>query len=109
MNRLPLRIPLATQEGSSDLLITAPEKHPCITGLAIDGDRNIWVRRAGLADSESRDVISQNGELLRRVVLVADTTGTGYYPALHISPCGIVATFAVEDDFQRFFAVRLSN
>lgn len=109
LNRLPLRIPLTTESGTSDLVISAPEKHPYVTDLAIDEDRNIWVRGVGVQDSEKWDVISQEGELLRQVVLWADTSGSGYYPALHVSVSGMVATFAVEDDFERFFTVEHSN
>ncbi|MCK5785559.1 MAG: hypothetical protein KAH54_03260 [Candidatus Sabulitectum sp.] len=102
---LPITLPLTTESGTSVMTISYPEKQPYISDLAIDRDNNIWTRRAGLADSEVWDVISQEGELLRQVVLVADTTGTGSYPGLHVSPFGMAATFSVEDDFARFFTV----
>ena len=102
---LPITLPLTTESGTSVMTISYPEKQPYISDLAIDRDNNIWTRRIGLADREAWDVLSQEGELLRQVVLVADTTGTGSYPALHVSPFGMVATFGLEDDFARFFTV----
>ncbi|MCK5132283.1 MAG: hypothetical protein KAR40_09060 [Candidatus Sabulitectum sp.] len=106
---LPITVPLTTESGTSVLTISEPEKQPNISDMAIDGDNNIWARRIGLADCESWDVISQEGELLRKVVLVADTTGTGSSPSLHVSHFGMVASYGVEDDFERFFTVRPSK
>ncbi len=109
LDRLPITIPLTTESGTSILTISAPEKHPYVTGLAIDGEDNIWVRRIGVEQSETWDVVSLNGELLRQVVLAADTTGTGCYPSLHVSRFGMVATFSLEDEFERFFTVKQQN
>lgn len=106
LNRLPMSIPLTTESGTSILMISEPEKYPFVTALAIDGDRNLWVRRMGVAYRENWDVISPDGELLRQVVLVADTSGTGSYPALHVSTSGLVATFGRENEFERFFTVK---
>ncbi|GEM_PF-4820548 len=97
---------MTTESGTSVLRISYPEKQPYISDLAIDGDNNIWVRRQGVADSESWDVVSKSGDLLRRVVLYADTTGTGAYPKLHVSEFGIVATFGGEDECERFYTLK---
>lgn len=102
----PLTMPLTTDQGTSTLRISATELHPYVTSMEIDGQGNIWVRRMGLADSESWDVLSPSGELVRRVVLAADTTGgTAYYPSLHVSPWGMVAT-RNELEVARFYLVR---
>lgn len=109
LDHLPVRIPLTTESGTSNLIISAPEKHPYITGLAVDGEDNIRVRRMGVEQSETWDAVSPEGELLRHVVFAADTTGTGCYPSLHVSSFGMVATFSLEDEFERFFTVKLQN
>ena len=109
LDRLPIMIPLTTESGTSNLVISAPEKHPYVTGLAVDGEDNIWVRRMGVEQSETWDVVSPDGELLRRVVLAADTSGTGCYPSLHVSSFGMVATFSLEEEFERFFTVKPQN
>lgn len=100
---LPITMPIQANDGSCTLTVSAPETHPYVTGLSVDGDGNIWVRRMGLADSERWDVVSPEGELLRRVVLLADTTG-GDYPALHVSPDGMAATRR-EYETERFYMV----
>ena len=101
----PLTMPLTTDQGTSTLRISATDLHPYVTSMEIDGQGNIWVRRMGLADSESWDVLSPSGELLRSVVLVADTTGgTAHYPSLHVSPWGMVAT-RNELEVERFYTV----
>jgi hypothetical protein len=100
---LPITMPIQSNDGSCTLAVSAPETHPYVTGLSVDRDGNIWVRRMGLADSERWDVVSREGELLRRVVLLADTTG-GDYPALHVSPDGMAAT-RQEYETERFYMV----
>lgn len=102
---LPITMPLTTESGTSTLEITAPELHPYVTFMEIDGSGNIWVRRMGLADSEHWDVISPGGELIQKVVLYADTTGSASYPSLHVSPWGMVAT-RNENEVERFYTVR---
>ncbi len=101
---LPLTLPLSVNGETSTLEVSAPLLHPYVTGLAIDGEENIWVRRMGLAESEHWDVISPGGDLLRRVVLFADTTGSGAYPALHVSAHGLAAT-RNEYEVERFYRV----
>jgi len=101
---LPVTMPLTTTSGTSILEITAPELHPYVTFMEIDRDDNIWVRRMGLPDSEYWDVISPEGELLRKVVLYADTTASADYPSLHVSPFGMVAT-RIESEVERFYTV----
>lgn len=101
---LPVIMPLTTSEGTSTMIISTPEKHPYITGMETDGDGNLWVRRMGLCDSEYWDVVSPEGELLRKVVLYADTTSFSSYPSLHVSPYGMVAT-RIENESERFYTV----
>lgn len=102
---LPITIPYTTSSGTSTMKITAPDLHPYVTFLDVDGDNNIWVRRMGLPDSEYWDVISAEGELLRKVVLCSDTTESASYPTLHVSSNGFVAT-RIENEVERFYIVR---
>ncbi len=101
---LPITIPLTTSEGTSVLEVSAPELHPYVTYLATGPGDSIWVRRYGLPESEHWDVVSPEGELVRRVVLFADTMGTGAYPSLQLSPWGIAATMN-ENEVERFYTV----
>ncbi|MBD3277169.1 MAG: hypothetical protein GF388_02620 [Candidatus Aegiribacteria sp.] len=105
---LPITIPVSvsTEDGSSELKVTEPELQPYVSALAVGPEGNIWSRRSGVADSETWDVISPEGERLREVVLKADTAGGGYYPLLHISPFGLAATFSTEETCQHFFTVK---
>ncbi len=106
---LPITMPLTTEAGTSVLKVSYPDYQPYISDLAIDSEGNIWARREGIVDSETWDVISQEGDLLRRVVLCADTTGTGSYPRLLVSEFGMVARFQNEDEIERFFIVGQSG
>ncbi len=101
---LPITMPLTTSVGTSTLEITEPELHPYVTFMNVDGNDNIWVRRMGLADSEYWDVLSPEGDLIRKVVLYADSTESSSYPALHVSENGIVAT-RIEYEVERFYTV----
>lgn len=101
---LPITIPLTTSEGTSVLEVSAPELHPYVTYLATGPGDSIWVRRYGLPESEHWDVVSPEGELVRRVVLFADTMGTGAYPSLQLSPWGMAATMN-ENEVERFYTV----
>ncbi len=107
--RLPITMPLTTEAGTSVLKVTYPDCQPFITDLAVDYEDNIWVRRQGVADCETWDVISREGDLIRRVVLCADTMGTGSYPRLLISKFGMAARFLNEDEIERFFFVKQSG
>ena len=106
---LPLTVPFTTESGTSVLRVTYPDLQPYISDLAIDGENNIWARREGVADSETWDILSQDGDLLRKVVLFADTIGTGAYPELHVSQFGMLATFRNEDEYERFFTLKYVN
>ncbi len=107
--RLPITMPLTTESGTSVLKVGYPDNQPYISDLAVDHENHIWARREGVADSETWNVISQDGELLRRVVLYADTTGTGSYPKLLVSEFGMVAVFQNEEELERFFTLEYSN
>lgn len=104
---LPITMPVSvsTEDGSSELRVSVPEFQPYVSELAVGPGGNIWARRVGLADSETWDVISPEGELLREVVLTADTSDGGYYPLLHISPFGLAATLSTEETCEHFFTV----
>ena len=102
---LPITVPYTTSSGTSTLKITAPELHPYVTFLEVDGNGDIWVRRMGLADSEYWDVISAEGELLRKVVLYSDSTESACNPSLHVSGNGFVAT-RDELEVERFYIVQ---
>jgi hypothetical protein len=106
---LPITMPLTTEAGTSVLKISYPDYQPYISDLAIDAENHIWVRREGLADCEAWDVVSQEGDLLRQVILYADTTGTGSYPRLLVSEFGMAARFLNEEEIERFFTLEQPN
>ncbi len=101
---LPITMPLTTESGTGTLEVSAPDFHPYITYLSTDENDNIWIRRMGLPTTEYWDVVSQEGELLKKVVLYADSNESHAYPALNISPHGIVATMN-ENEEERFYII----
>lgn len=84
-----------------------PKLHPYVTRLEILGDE-IWARRSGTRSTEYWDVISMEGELLRRVTLYAEDNENSAYPMLIFNDNGYFGIYR-EDSCDRYFTVKNLN
>ncbi len=96
-----------TWECLSRITLNYPELHPYVTRLEILGDE-IWARRSGTRSTEYWDVISMNGELLKRVTLYAEDNENAAYPMLVFNDNGYFAIYR-EDSCDRYFTVKNLN
>ncbi len=89
------------------ITLNYPELHPYVTRLEILGDE-IWARRSGTRSTEYWDVISMDGELLRRVTLYAEDNENAAYPMLVFNDNDYFAIYR-EDSYDRYFTVKNLN
>ncbi|MCD4775297.1 MAG: hypothetical protein K8S15_04510 [Candidatus Aegiribacteria sp.] len=89
------------------IFLNYPELHPYVTRLEILGDE-IWARRSGTRSTEYWDVISMDGELLRRVTLYAEASDNSAYPMLIFNDNGYFGIYR-EDFCNRSFTVKNLN
>ena len=84
-----------------------PEFHPYVTKLEILGDE-IWARRSGTRSTEYWDVLSMDGELLRRVTLYTQENESTACPTLVFNDNNYFAIYR-EDSYDRYFTVKNLN
>jgi len=89
------------------IVLGYPELHPYVTRLEILGDE-IWARRSGTRSTEYWDVISMDGELLRRVTLYAEASDNSAYPMLIFNDNGYFGIYR-EDFCDRYFTIKNLN
>ena len=89
------------------LILNYPELHPYVTRLEIHREE-IWVRRSGTRSTEYWDVLSMEGELLRRVTLYAEDNENAAYPMLVFNDNGYFGIYR-EDYCDRYFTVKNLN
>jgi hypothetical protein len=75
--------------GAGDQICSPDPFYPMISGLGIDGDGNIWVRRGG-EQVPTFDLYGNSGELIRTITLPVEP-GEGKYWNVIIQPGGVLA------------------